>query len=91
MAEQRHGSRKYRIALISLALSALCFVATGFLPALAANYGTFIMALGMILGLYGGANVANKHILGRHGGLPHQGEETEELEINVEQPKEPKP
>ncbi len=85
MAESRHASRKYRIALISMALSALCFVATGFLPALAQNYGTFIMALGMILGLYGGANVANKHVLGRHGGLPHQTGQEEEV------PEEPKP
>lgn len=68
MAEER-TDRKYKVALLSLALCTACYIGTGFFDGLKDNYGTFVMAVGMVLGLYGGANVGNKWVLAKHGVL----------------------
>lgn len=72
--------RKYRIALLSLALCTLAFLATAYNDKLGTNYGTFVMAVGMVLGLYGGANVGNKWVLAKHGVLKGPNGEVEEEE-----------
>ncbi len=72
--------RKYKVALLSLALCTICFVGTAFFEKLGDNYSTFVMAVGMVLGLYGGANVGNKWVLAKHGALfPPPGEPEETL------------
>jgi hypothetical protein len=77
--------RKFRIAILSLALCTLCFGATAFSEALGDNFGTFVMAVGMVLGLYGGANVGNKWVLAKHGGLQQL---DAEVEVNREEKEE---
>lgn len=85
MAENKGTSdRKYKIALLSLALCTVCFLATGFIPALEENYGTFVMAIGMVLGLYGGANVGNKWVLAKHGVLKNPNGQVVEEEETIE-------
>jgi hypothetical protein len=65
----KYVSRKYRIALVTMTLITLGFIATGFFITLAPQYDAFVMALLAGAGLYGGINVANKHVLGKHGVL----------------------
>lgn len=87
-ATEKGTDRKYKIALLSLALCTVCFIGTGFFEGLEENYGTFVMAVGMVLGLYGGANVGNKWVLAKHGVLKGPKgevleEETEQIEVEV--------
>ncbi len=85
MAKPESVDRKYKIALLSLALCTVCFIGTGFFEGLQENYGTFVMAVGMVLGLYGGANVGNKWVLAKHGVLRGpKGEVLEEQSEHVE-------
>ena len=79
------GDRKYKIALLAIILCTLCFIGTGFKKELNDNYGTFVMAMGMCLGLYGGANIANKHVLARAGALPSQIRKPEDDEEEEEE------
>lgn len=81
-------NRKFSLAIVSMLLCTVCYLGTGFNEKLNANYSTFVMAIGMALGLYSGANVANKHVLGRHGALPIQPLNKEE---ESEEDKEPIP
>lgn len=80
--------RKYKVALMALALCTACFAGTAFSERLGDNYGTFVMAMGMVLGLYGSANVGNKWVLAKHGVLKGPkgevlGEEEETIEVET--------
>lgn len=87
MAEPKKQNRKYVLALISMILCTICYLGTGWNVKLNANYGTFVMAVGMALGLYSGANVADTHVMGMHGALPHQLAAKREEEEVEEEPK----
>ena len=72
MGTKKPSNRKYHLALLSMILCTACYLGTGWNEKLNQNFGTFVMAIGMALGLYSGANVANTHVMGNQGGLPHQ-------------------
>lgn len=57
--EQQSG-RKYKLALVSIALLTLGFVASGFQVSLQEVFPEFAMGLSGLLGLYCGGNVGNK-------------------------------
>jgi hypothetical protein len=66
MSESRpYLGRKYKVIQISLILITGGFLATALFPALAASYGTFVMAVGAAAGLYQGGNVAETYVTGK--------------------------
>lgn len=68
--KHHHPSRKYKLALLALALITAGYIVTHFSDRLKDSYMLFIGGIGTVLSLYGAANVSNKWVLAKHGVLP---------------------
>lgn len=59
-------SKKYRLAIISLTLITLGWVAGNWMPVLASSFSELMTGIMGVLMLYYTGNVGNKFVVGRH-------------------------
>ena len=66
--ESGFADRKFVLACIALVLVAASFTLLDFLPRAAAEYGSFLSAIGSILTIYFTSNVAALHVATKNAG-----------------------
>lgn len=62
MTKYPDRQRKWRLVLLSMTLVTLGFVLLSLVPVIGPYFSTFVMAIGGLNAVYGGANVVNKFV-----------------------------